>query len=281
MASIWFSGCNGMVHKRAFGGGKMDLLIHGDSLNLLKCIKADIIITDPPYGISRNRWDSEPIDFLHLAQVAQVVTTADIKYASFLINRYPKQFAHDLIWAKTVGSGQLNINNQPLRVHELVLVFKLLSNTVYNRIKTKGQPYEISRKIKNTQGYNQQRDVEITNLGERDMKSVLSVPNRRYKNGHPTQKPVQLFQTLADMYSNPGQTIIDPFAGSGTILDVKDRHVIAIEKDKEYYELARDSRTDSIVKKEHLHGTKFEYLMGLLSNHEYTVFSSKSQTVIQ
>lgn len=252
----------------------MKVLIHGDSLELLKSIKADLIITDPPYGISRNKWDSEPIDFIHLAQVNQIITTADIKYASFLINRYPKQFSHDLVWQKTVGSGQLNINNQPLRVHELILVFKLASNTTYNRIKTQGQPYEITRKIKNTQGYNHQRDIVVENPGERDAKSVLSIPNRRYKNGHPTQKPVQLFQTLADMYSAPSQTIIDPFAGSGTALDIKGRNVIAIEKNEEYYELARNSRADSTLEKEHLKGTQFEHLVDLLSNHEYTVFGS-------
>lgn len=33
---------------------------------------------------------------------------------------------------------------------------------------------------------------------------------------HPTEKPVELMQELVTLYTNPGQTVLDPFMGSGT-----------------------------------------------------------------
>ena len=32
-------------------------------------------------------------------------------------------FKYEWIWAKTIGSGQLNARRQPLRMHESILVF--------------------------------------------------------------------------------------------------------------------------------------------------------------
>jgi hypothetical protein len=42
--------------------------------------------------------------------------------------------------------------------------------------------------------------------------------NLQVKNFHPWQKPLSLMQKLIRIYSNPGDLIFDPFAGSGTTL---------------------------------------------------------------
>ncbi len=54
---------------------------------------------------------------------------------------------------------------------------------------------------------------------------------------HPTQKPEKLVAKLILASSNKGDTVFDPFAGSGTTLTVAkklDRHYIGIEKEKQY-----------------------------------------------
>lgn len=59
---------------------------------------------------------------------------------------------------------------------------------------------------------------------------------------HPTQKPVQLMQTLAALVSSPGQIILDPFCGSGTTLIAAKnigRRYLGIERDRNYVEIAR------------------------------------------
>ena len=59
--------------------------------------------------------------------------------------------------------------------------------------------------------------------------------------GHPTIKPLNIIETLVVNSSNQGDTVLDPFMGSGTtaIAALKEkRHFIGFELNKEYYEKA-------------------------------------------
>jgi DNA modification methylase len=56
--------------------------------------------------------------------------------------------------------------------------------------------------------------------------------------GHPSQKPIRLLQEIIQKFTQPGDTILDPFAGSGTtgIAAVRTgRNAILIEKDPGYF----------------------------------------------
>lgn len=58
--------------------------------------------------------------------------------------------------------------------------------------------------------------------------------------GHPTSKPLTLAARLVRLFTSPGDTILDPFAGSGTTLRAaKDegRKAIGVELDERYCEL--------------------------------------------
>jgi DNA modification methylase len=58
---------------------------------------------------------------------------------------------------------------------------------------------------------------------------------------HPTQKPLKLMNWCIENYSEPGETILDPFMGSGTTLRAaKDlgRKAIGIEIEEKYCEIA-------------------------------------------
>ena len=78
--------------------------------------------------------------------------------------------------------------------------------------------------------------------------TVLSVnkPKKEHYNSHLTVKPVALMEILIRLFSVEGQTVLDPFAGSGTTLlaarNTK-RTGIGIEINEEYYEIAK-KRTD-------------------------------------
>lgn len=60
---------------------------------------------------------------------------------------------------------------------------------------------------------------------------------------HPTQKPVSLFEYLIRTYTNEGDTVLDNTMGSGTAgvscLNTG-RNFIGIEKDAQYFELAKE-----------------------------------------
>jgi hypothetical protein len=61
--------------------------------------------------------------------------------------------------------------------------------------------------------------------------------------GHTTQKPVSLMLELVELFTDPGEVVLDPFAGSGTtgVACLRlGRRVILIEKSEKYAALARE-----------------------------------------
>jgi len=71
--------------------------------------------------------------------------------------------------------------------------------------------------------------------------SIIAVTNKHYNKLHPTQKPQKLFEILIKIASNPKETILDPFAGSGTTgVAAKrlNRKCTLIEKEEKYCEIA-------------------------------------------
>jgi site-specific DNA-methyltransferase (adenine-specific) len=66
---------------------------------------------------------------------------------------------------------------------------------------------------------------------------------------HPTQKPVRLMQALIELASQPGQIVLDPFAGSGTTAvaaGLLNRRYIAIEKDADFAQKARERLSNEL-----------------------------------
>lgn len=72
--------------------------------------------------------------------------------------------------------------------------------------------------------------------------SVAPLSERRYGK-HPTQKPEALMKHFVEILSNPGDTVLDPFMGSGTTgvaCKKAGRDFIGIELDKEYFHIAKE-----------------------------------------
>lgn len=171
------------------------------------------------------------------------VFTAVQPYTSVLVMSNLDWFKYDLVWQKTIGSGQLNVNRQPMRTHETVLVFYNNFGT-YNEQTTLGNPYKIKRKMSQFQtSYGKQRDHESINEGTRRAKSVIKIKNPRVKGGHSTEKPVALMEYLIKTYSNPGEVVLDFAVGRGTTLVAAHnlgRKFIGIEKDNYWFEQASE-----------------------------------------
>lgn len=71
-------------------------------------------------------------------------------------------------------------------------------------------------------------------------------PRDRPKNGHPCSRAMVHMEWLVDWWSLPGETILDPFCGSGTIplaADRMQRHGIGIELKDEWANLAHGRAT--------------------------------------
>jgi site-specific DNA-methyltransferase (adenine-specific) len=83
--------------------------------------------------------------------------------------------------------------------------------------------------------------------GRRD---VLTHPVNIGRQGeHPTEKPLPLMSELVTLYTQPGDLVCDPFAGSGTtgIACVKSgRQFVGVERDSKWFDLAYRRIEDQI-----------------------------------
>ncbi len=82
-------------------------------------------------------------------------------------------------------------------------------------------------------------------------------PKAKERTGYPTQKPILLLERIIDIASDEGDTILDPFCGSGTSLvagKIKNRNVIGIDISDDAAELSKQRlstpfKSDSLVLK--------------------------------
>ena len=82
-------------------------------------------------------------------------------------------------------------------------------------------------------------------------------PKAKERTGYPTQKPILLLERIIDIASEEGDTILDPFCGSGTSLvagKIKNRNVIGIDISEDAAQLSRQRlslpiKSDSLVLK--------------------------------
>lgn len=226
------------------------IIMNGDCLDKLNEVPdnyIDCIITDLPYGVTRNVWDT-PIDldnlWAHYKRVIKpggnIILFGTQPFTSKLVMSNLDMFKYEIIWEKTIGSGQLNIKSQPLKVHENILLFNNKKGT-YNEQLTKGEPYKINRSAVGKGNYNQQSQSAKVNTGYRHAKSIIKVSNPRIKGGHPTEKPLELLKYLVKTYSNKGDKILDSCMGQGSTGEasiLEGRKFIGIELSKEYFKIA-------------------------------------------
>ena len=74
---------------------------------------------------------------------------------------------------------------------------------------------------------------------------------------HPTQKPIDLYRWLIRTFSNEGDLVLDPCMGGGTTgiaSRLENRNFIGIEREKEYYEIAKKRIEDAVPVEEVVQG---------------------------
>lgn len=230
-------------------------LYQGDCLELMKNIpdgSVDLILCDPPYGITRNKWDSV-IPFEQMWEQLNRITKPNgaiclfgsEPFSSALRMSNIKRFKYDWIWEKTVASNFAMCKKQPFKKHEVVSVF-FSKQPTYNPQMQAGKPY-IDKREKGKRnasvgvecGIKRQR---IENKGTRYPSSVQKFSNGNNGNVHPTQKPIALLEYFIRTYTNEGETVLDFTMGSGSTgvaCANTDRRFMGIELDEGYFNIAK------------------------------------------
>ena len=196
-------------------------------LRSLEAGSVDLVFCDLPSGETRAHFDN-PIslpDFWAAAwpalkpSGAVVLMASSLRFAAEVIASEPKAYRYDVVWEKGAASGHLNANRQPMRAHEFVLVFYRTLAT-YNPQRTAGhEAYGRVTAGPQSVNYGKQTAATVTEgSSERHPRSVLRTPHTgNTERRHPQQKPIPLLQWVVRTYTNPGELVAEPCAGSGSM----------------------------------------------------------------
>ncbi|MBR5824479.1 MAG: site-specific DNA-methyltransferase, partial [Paludibacteraceae bacterium] len=209
---------NNYEHQSPYNG--CDLYL-GDALEVLPMlaeqgVKADMILTDPPYGTTHCRWDS-PIDIPMMWQALKGVTMpatpillfCQQPFTSVLGASNLKQLRFSWVWEKTQPTGFLNAKRMPMKAHEDILVFYDKLPT-YNPIKTDGNKRKVvmalhQRKCNAGEIYHRHDNYRDYISTERYPRSVVKFKTDKQTSClHAAQKPVALLEYLIRTYTNEG-----------------------------------------------------------------------------
>src|SRR5699024_5468895 len=238
---------------------------HGDCLEIMKDIptgSVDMILCDLPYEVTDLKWDKIiPLEKLweeyerDIKDKGAIGLTAIETFASVLTSSKINKYRPEWILNKEVAADFIQAKNQPIIVHEKVLVLSK-NKVAYNPIMTEAVPENIRPSATNKQktnflgkvGMGEFKVSKGYNPQKRYPKSIITYNGRKgdcnnVKRVHPTQKPVPLFEYLINTYTQEGEIILDNCIGSGTtaIASINtNRNYIGIEKEKEYVDIANE-----------------------------------------
>ena len=223
---------------------------------IAKGVKVDMIFADLPYKETGNKWDNKLLNtkilFDKFEQIitdeGAIILTATMRFAVELISVGYHLYKYDYVWEKDNGTNAPNVNLQPFRIHEFILVFGKgrVSNGKrtpmnYYPQKTKGKPYkQMAGKISKNWKGGLKQVVTDNKDGLRHPKTIQKF--NRDRGLHPTQKPTSLLEFLIKTYTQVGGLVLDPTMGSGTTgvaCKNLNRNFIGIELDEKYFDIAK------------------------------------------
>jgi site-specific DNA-methyltransferase (adenine-specific) len=199
-------------------------IIQGDCVDVMKSLpdgSVDLVVTDPPY-LARYR-DRDGRTLANDDNPEAVVSAYEelyrvLKSDSFCITFYGYPRLHDFVHAWTMaGFDTVGHIVWPKRYASSARFVAVMHESAY--VLAKGRPRKPDEPPASAQPWEYSGNRE-----------------------HPTQKALSVIEPLVTAFSEEGDLVLDPFAGSGTTCvaaALNDRRYLGIELEARYCELAR------------------------------------------
>ncbi|MBP8994956.1 MAG: site-specific DNA-methyltransferase [Bacteroidales bacterium] len=224
-------------------------LFNDDCIKVLRSLpekSIDLIFADPPYNLSGegflttkngkvaklHKGDWDVITDIHkfnevwISECIRVLSDTGTIWISGTLHNHPSVgvllkklglwIINDVIWFKRNATPLLS-TNRLAPATELIWFASKSKKYFFN--------YELAKQIN----------------GGKQMKNLWEINAEKHKTIHPTEKPESLLQRIILIASKEGDTVLDPFTGSGTtgvVAKKLHRNFIGIEISKEYFEIA-------------------------------------------
>lgn len=240
-------------------------IINGDCIEGMRGLEEgafNLIVADPPYNLNKNfgawketerkgewrEWTREWLEeakrvlseegniFVygihhHMCWVQCMMLEMGLTYRRQIIWHYENGFA---------GYGKRSLN----ATYEPLLWFSKSDRYIYTPIR---EPYKSQERLKHKiikNGKVWQPNPDGRMVG--DIWSFPTLAGRRFQDekvDHPTQKPLSISRRLVKHFSNPDDTVLVPFVGSGSecvAAVMEGRGYLGFELNPDYVEIARD-----------------------------------------
>lgn len=233
--------------------------ICGDILDELKKIKSesiDLIVTDPPYNLSKDygktkdnlefdeylEWSRKWLNECKrvLKKDGTIYVFMGVRFISYIYQILERDLGFEfnswITWYYTQGIGKTK-GFSPR--HDDILMFTKSKkfNFYLDEIRV---PQKYYRSINNMRGANPGNVWEFSHVH-------YCQKNRQ---PHPTQKPEGLYERMILASSKEGDTVLDPFLGSGSALRVSQqtgRNCIGIDINSEYIDMAKERLAEEFL----------------------------------
>lgn len=228
-------------------------LIQGDCIEVLKKIEKetiDLIFADPPYNLSgentltvhagkpvkcdKGEWDKMELTDLHdfnlrwINECIRVLKPHGTIWISGTLHNHPSigmalkklglWIINDLVWYKP-NATPLLVKNRFVPSTEIIWVAAKSKKYYFN--------YELAKKMNNG----------------KQMRNLWVIRTQKHVTSHPTEKPEKLLERIILLGSKEGDTVLDPFVGSGTtgvVAKRYNRNFIGIEIEPIYFQIAKE-----------------------------------------